>query len=192
MKKAVRNQIKVELASLSARQARDGSAKAAQRLMELPEFHDARTIMAYLPIPGEIDTTSIILKAWQDDKTVLVPKVSWDERHMVAVELTSLDAGLVVSKGLREPADAMPWPAENIDFVIVPAIAFDRHGHRLGRGGGFYDRFFAQVELAATRCGLAHHLQLMDELPRHGHDQPMDIIVTDVDVLRFDRSGSAD
>ena len=192
MKRAVRNQVKAALGAISETQANEASQNACRRLMELPEFHDARAVMAYLPIPGEVDVTSIILTAWQQDKAVLVPKVSWDKRHMVAVELHSLDTGLVVTKGeVREPEDGVLWPTQDIDLIILPALAYDRKGHRLGRGGGFYDRFLAQKEVRAVRCGLAHHLQLMDELPRHQHDQPVDIVVTDSEVLRFNRDRSS-
>jgi len=189
MKRAVRNQVKLALAAMNSTDAQDAGKTACRRLTQLPEFVQSRSIMAYLPIVGEIDITPVILGAWQAGKTVLVPKVSWDKKHMVAVELHSLEAGLVKTRGqLREPEDGALWPEEDIEFVIVPALAFDLQGHRLGRGGGFYDRFFAQPHVHAVRCGLAYHLQVLPDLPRHSHDQPVDILVTDQGVVRFSRA----
>jgi len=186
MKQRIRQQIKATLAAMSPEAARAKSLRACKALAQQAEFRDARAVMVYLDIHEEVDTTHLILAAWQDDKTVLVPRVAWKHKHMTAVAIHSLDTGIAETPaGLREPTDTEPWPVEMIDLVITPALAFDRKGNRLGRGGGFYDRFLASPEMRAATCGLAFSEQLVDELPVSHHDYAVDLVVTDTEVLRF-------
>ena len=185
----LRREMKAKLAAMSPAEASAKSAKACLALVALPEFRGAEVVMLYLPTPQEVDTAQVALHAWQADKTVLAPKVNWSQKHMLAVEIRSLDDGLATSRlTVREPAEGAACPPEEIDFIIVPALAYDRRGGRLGRGGGFYDRFLAQPGLRAVRCGLGFDEQVVEELPAEAHDRPVDILVTDKEVLRFSRS----
>jgi len=187
MKKALRKQMLATLAAMKASVAAAKSKQACATLGGLEEFRSARCVMLYLPTPTEVDTAHLALAAWQDGKTVVMPKVFWGQGHMIPVVCRSLgDEDLSPGKfGIREPADGEPWLLEDIDLVVTPALAFDRRGHRLGRGGGFYDRFLAQPALHATAVGLAFAEQVVDELPINGEDHPVDILVTDKEVLRF-------
>ena len=188
MKAALRKQIKDALACMSASEVADRSSRACRFLVGLEEFRAARVVMLYMTVPSEVDTAAIALAAWQDDKTVLAPRVSWEHKHMQALEIRSLQTGLVTGQyDIREPEMGEPWPIEDIDFIVVPALAFDRRGHRLGRGGGFYDRFLASPLLNATVCGLGFREQLLQQLPNHEHDRPVGMLVTDREVLRFQR-----
>jgi len=189
MKHHLRKEMKQRLATIGPDEAAERSRLACRRLIELPEFQRAHAVMIYLTIPQEVETTELALAGWQHGKTILAPRVNWDQRHMLAVEVRSLESGVSSTRyGLWEPSDGEPWPIEDIDLVVVPALAFDRDGHRLGRGGGFYDRFLAEPKMRAASCGLAFAEQLLDELPRHAHDWPVDILVTDREVLRFNSS----
>ncbi|MFB3894192.1 MAG: 5-formyltetrahydrofolate cyclo-ligase [Phycisphaerae bacterium] len=188
MKRSIRKEMRARLAAMPADLAASKSRAACQRLIALKEFQDAATVMLYMNMPEEVDTTQAVLAAWDAEKTVLAPKVSWEHRHMEALEVRSLEAGLVTSEqGIREPQYGEPWPVESIDLIVLPALAFDRRGHRLGRGLGFYDRFLANPRIRAFRCGLAFAEQVVDELPITQNDQPVDALVTDVEALRFDR-----
>jgi len=186
MKARLRREMKVTLTAMSPEAAAAGSAAACASAVSLPEFRHARTVMLYLPIPGEVDTVEVALAAWRQDKTVLVPKVLYEHWRIAAVVCRSMDDGLVPNRhGIREPAAAECWPPEEIDLVIVPALAFDKQGNRLGRGGGFYDRFLAEPGVRAVLCGLAFDIQVLDELPAEHHDRPVDVLVTDKEVRRF-------
>lgn len=190
MKKHLRKQMRQTLAAIPAAEAAAKSLAAAGKLVGLPEFAAARTVMAFLSVPGEIDTTEIVLAAWRAGKTVLVPKVDMAPRRMLPLEICSLDSGLAQSSyGIREPIGGKPWPVETIDFIVVPALAYDRRGHRLGRGAGFYDRFLGQPQRRAVACGLGFCEQLVDELPVQEHDCPLDLLVTDREVVRYVRDG---
>ncbi|UCD51686.1 MAG: 5-formyltetrahydrofolate cyclo-ligase, partial [Phycisphaerales bacterium] len=144
----------------------------------------ASTVMLFLSLPHEVDTSEAILHAWQLGKTVAVPKISWQQRHMLPVGISSLETGFSTGVGgLRNPVSGVPIPFAEIDLVVSPALGFDRQGNRLGRGGAFYDRFFANRELTASRCGLAFTEQVVDSIPVTDGDEPVDFLVTDEGVI---------
>ncbi|MCD6304480.1 MAG: 5-formyltetrahydrofolate cyclo-ligase [Planctomycetes bacterium] len=186
MKHRLRTQMKATLAGMSAGDAAAASEAACSAVLELPEYRRSRAVMLYAPIPGEVDCIPIAMAAWAAGKTVLLPRASWKDRHMEAVACQSLDEEMVLNEaGIREPAGGEPWPVEKIDLIIVPALAYDRRGNRLGRGGGFYDRFLARGDMRGVTCGLAFAVQVVEELPVHSNDYPVEILVTDKEVLRF-------
>ena len=178
--------IREKLAAINPTVAHAKSMAACKRLVSQPEFIAADTIMAYLPLRDEVDITSVYLRGWQMQKTITAPKLSWDLRHMIPMKITSLETGLVNGlRGLREPAEGQPVPLDVLDLVIVPALAFDRKGNRLGRGAGFYDRFLASPQFKGITVGIAFREQLVDELPVADNDVPVRMLVTDEEVLRF-------
>ena len=179
-KKQLRHELRGRLSSVSKNQRKQLSKQACQNLVNIEQFHTASVVMFFLSFPHEIDTTSAILHAWQQGKTVVVPKVSWQQRHMIAVEITSLDTGLSVDAGdMRNPVTGVPAPVEEIDLVVTPGLAFDINGGRLGRGGAYYDRFFATQGFSATKCGFAFSKQIVESVPTEAHDRAVDMIVTD-------------
>lgn len=187
MKSRIRKEIRRKLLAIGPDEAAAKSQAACRTVAALAEFKDAGAVMIYLPIPGEVDTAHLALTAFQQAKTVLVPKVDWTQRHMISVTYRSLDDEMIEDKyGVRVPAAGEPWPVEDIDFVIVPALGYDLRGHRLGRGGGFYDRFIGQPKMRATTCGIAFEVQVVEQLPIDDHDQPIDMLVTDTRTLRFE------
>lgn len=186
MKGDLRRQIKATLAAMPAEEAAARSRDASGRLAALEEFHRARVVMAYLSIPGELSCDGVAEAAWGQAKTVVVPKIIWNPRHMIAVQCNGLDDAFVIGPfGIREPAADRPVPPQAIDLIVVPALAYDRRGNRLGRGGGFYDRFLAQPGLRAVTCGVAFSEQLVDRVPVGPHDRRVNLLVTDDQVLRF-------
>jgi 5-formyltetrahydrofolate cyclo-ligase len=148
--------------------------------------------MMYLSLPHELDTSEAILCAWQMGKTVVVPKVSWQQRHMIPVQINSLETGFSEEvPGLRNPTTGAPVPFEDIDLVVAPGLGFDRKGNRLGRGGSYYDRFFSNKELKAAKCGFAFAEQVVETVPVTEHDVPVDMLVTDEEVLYFGKNKPA-
>lgn len=185
-KAELRQHLKNCLAEISSKDRDEKSRKACQNLISMTQFQDASTIMMYLSLPYETDISEAILHAWQLGKTVAVPKISWEQRHMIPVQINSLEIGIsTVASGLRNPVGGVPVPYEEIDLVVTPALGFDRKGNRLGRGGSFYDRFFINPELKALRCGFAFAEQIVDSIPVTDHDQPMDLLVTDEGIINF-------
>jgi len=174
------------LLSVKPEQRKIKSSKACERLVSTEQFQNASTVMMFLSLPHEIDTSEAIMYAWQLGKIVAVPKVSWEQRHMIPVEINSLETDFTTERwGLRNPSVGVPVPFGDIDLVVTPGLAFDRRGNRLGRGGAYYDRFFAHEQLKAWRCGFAFAEQVVESVPVTEYDQPMDLLVTDEEILHF-------
>ncbi len=174
------------LHAMPSEQRSERSRKACRNLVSIEPFRSASTVMMFLSLPHEVDTSEAILHAWQLGKVVAVPKISWEQRHMIPVQINSLETGFSTgASGLRNPIAGVPVPFEDIDLVVTPALGFDRKGNRLGRGGSYYDRFFANGALKAFRCGFAFAEQLVDSVPVTEHDQPVDMLVTDEGIIHF-------
>jgi 5-formyltetrahydrofolate cyclo-ligase len=180
----LRRQLRNRLVALSPEQCKDKSRRACRHLVATESFQNASVVMMFLSLPHEVDTSEAILHAWQCGKIVAVPKISWQQRHMIPVQINSLETGFSTGAGgLRNPLTGVPIPFGQIDLVVAPALGFDRQGNRLGRGGSFYDRFFANGEMAALRCGLAFAEQIVDSIPVTESDEPVHFLVTDEEVI---------
>ena len=192
------------LALLTPSHRRAASVMVAQRLANLPSVCAARTVMAFLSLPTEIDTWPTLRWAWQQGKRVAVPRIEpagagpelpLAKRDMVAVILRPADIDGIASHpdvrsgalGILEVPGAEPVPVSEIDVLLMPCQAVDRAGNRLGKGGGFFDRFIARTDLRAERIVVAFHEQIFDEVPVAETDQPIDRVVTDGEVLTFNR-----
>ena len=185
-KKELRQRLRKILADIPSEVLETKSLRACHRLFEQPEYIKAEIVMVFLSLPTEIDTSPLVLRAWQDRKRVLAPKVSWSQRRMMPVEIRSLTEDLAVSQmGIREPVSGIPFPISMIDLVIVPGLGFDDYGNRLGRGRGFYDRFLAHPEFEGTACAMAFEEQMTASVPVGPLDCGVDMLVTDEKVRRF-------
>jgi 5-formyltetrahydrofolate cyclo-ligase len=186
-KAAIRRQLRESLASMTDSQRHAKSLAACALLGASPEFAKARVIMLYLSTPTEVDTAPLAIRAWQSGKTVVVPKVTWDQRRMLPVEISSLntDNMTMTGPGVREPIAGSPAPVAEIDLVVVPGLGFTATGHRIGRGMGFYDRFLAQNDFIGVSCGLAFEEQILADVPVLDHDIPLAMLVTDKGIRRF-------
>jgi 5-formyltetrahydrofolate cyclo-ligase len=195
------------LARLTPSRRRAAGIAVAQRLMNLPQVRAARTLMAFVSLPTEIDTWPIIRWAWKEGKQVVIPRIEpapagasepKSRPEMVAVRLPpadvdSLDAHPALRPGMLgilDVPDAPPAPACEIDVVLVPCQAVDRSGNRLGKGGGYFDRFLARPDLRAEAIVLAFHEQVLDEVPVCDGDHPVRMVVTDAEVLVFNQNRS--
>jgi 5-formyltetrahydrofolate cyclo-ligase len=122
-KKELRQHLRGALAQISPEQLHQRSVQACTLLTSTQEFKRAQIIMVFLSLPNELDTTSLVLHAWQGMKRVLAPKVSWEQRRMLPIEIQSLSDDVSESPlGIREPAQGVPFPVANIDLVVVPVI----------------------------------------------------------------------
>src|SRR5215218_5300598 len=184
-KQAVRRSLRETLARMTDADRHAKSVSACRCVVSSQEFDAARVVMLYLSTPTEVDTAPIALRAWQDGKQVVVPKVSWDQRRILPVEISSLKDGLTTTGPVREPIAGKPIPLDLIDLVIVPGLGFTRTGYRIGRGMGFYDRFLAQPDFIGRSCGLAFEEQVLESLPVLDHDVPLSMLATDTGIRRF-------
>lgn len=188
MKQELRTQILERRLGLDAGKVSTKSETIAALLRSLPEYVLARAIMFYLSFRQEVDTEPMIRAALVGGKMVAVPRTIRRERVLVPCRLEDYETGLVTGAyGIREPADCRPVPTGDLDMVIVPGVAFDRAGNRLGYGAGYYDRFLSSLGTCGGRralaVGVAFALQVVDSLPAGPHDVPMDVIITEDGIV---------
>lgn len=181
-KKTIRTRVRERLEALSSGEAHNLSVSACERLMRADFYASARTVMLYLPIDRETDVSTLALRCFQAGKTVCAPRIDWEHRRLAPMEIRCFDESFEVRKhGVREPRTGEPVPLDEIDLFIVPGLAFDAMGRRLGRGGGFYDRFLSRdgIRPGAVKCGLCYDFQIVDETPVDPHDVVMAAVATD-------------
>lgn len=151
-------------------------ARLAERVLELPQFIAAGCVFLYRGVGAEPDTRPIIHAALEAGKTVALPRVR-GRGIMDAGRAPSLDGLVPGPFGIPQPREE--WgtiPPEEIDFILVPGAAFTPEGARLGRGGGYYDRFL--VKTWGFRAAAARRIQLFDEIPTGAWDIRMHLVIT--------------
>jgi 5-formyltetrahydrofolate cyclo-ligase len=185
-KAGIRARMRATLASMSEEDRHRASRLACTRLINLDVFRHASVIMTYMPLATEVDTTPIAIRCFQTGKNVCVPRVDWERREMYAIEVNSFDDHYMETDehGLRSPREGRLVVPNSIDVVVVPGLAFDTRGNRLGRGGGYFDRFLSRLRRSAASVGLAFDEQIIDEVPIDGRDVSVDLIVTNRRVTR--------
>mgnify|MGYP002389666620 CR=1 FL=1 len=179
--------MRVARRALSEHERRQCAEDCARQLLNNPAFRNARRIAAYLPADGEVDTAPLIERAWEMGKRVYLPVLlPHGENRLWFARYTS-DTQLLRNRfGIPEPARAAHTRVAplSLDLVLTPLVAFDAHGHRLGMGGGFYDRSFAYLLrharwLRPRLIGLAYDFQRQSRLPAQAWDVPLQAIATD-------------
>ncbi len=162
-----------------------GSLTIVKRLTELDQIRRASTLMVYLGFGSEVRTDDLILWGWGAGKRIAVPLCRPKSRELLACRIEGFDELERGHYGIREPKEDLirPIPPEELDAVVVPAVAFDLQGHRLGYGGGYYDRYLPGAP-QAIRIGAAFTCQIVAEIPADPHDVRMDRIVTDREIIR--------
>lgn len=186
-KSQLRKEIKSLLAAMTPQTRAEKSKAITRFVVDSEPFKTASVVMAYLPLPVEVDTTAMILAAWQQGKSVVVPKIMPQQRHIVPVEIYSLEHGLESDQmGIKNPVSGVPAPYEDIDLVITPGLGFDRQGNRLGRGAAYYDKFFAVSGMRAAKWAVCFGRQLCPAVPHEAHDVPVDAVVTENEIIFCD------
>jgi 5-formyltetrahydrofolate cyclo-ligase len=178
---------------LPAHEIRRSSAAASSRLLALPEFRRARTVMFFVTFESEIDTLPAIQAAISQGKRIAAPRADPGTRALEPCQIADLEADLAPgAHNIREPRPhCRPAPLDEIEAVIVPAAVWGEDGYRIGYGGGYYDRFLERLP-SAVRIGFGFEMQVVAEAPHSDNDLPVDILVTDARVRKFARARGAD
>ena len=175
-KKALRRKIGERKRALTEIEIEDRSRALAQKLFATDQYRQAKSLYAYLSFNQEVRTNPIIERAWSDGKRVAVPKVIGKE--MAFIWLTGFDQLGPGYYGITEPVEDGPVADDPTALVLMPGLAFDPEGHRVGYGGGFYDRFL-EAEPNHPLVALCYDFQLFDCLEVEDHDIPVDVVITD-------------
>lgn len=173
MKNAIRKEIRSRKRSYSATQLAEKSNVIAAQLEQHPLFVAAQRVMLYAALPDEVQTQELITK-WKREKLIILPTIVGDDIIPVAIEKdTPLQEG---AYHILEPQNSAY--EGDFDLIVVPGMAFDAEGHRLGRGKGYYDRFLAKHPNTPT-IGICFDFQQWDKIPCEPHDQRIDVVISD-------------
>jgi len=177
-KPALRAQIGAILKTMPPEQRRADSKALCARLAEQPFFQSAKAVLFFAPLPNEADIWPLLEQALAMDKVVALPCFDADRQVYRSRRIKNLRVEIVSGRfGIREPVAAcVEIPLADLDLVLVPGVAFDLAGNRLGRGKGFYDRLLQDFE--GTKCGIALEEQVVERVPAEKNDVRMDLILT--------------
>lgn len=178
-KRDYRIRVQDKLSNMTDQEYRERSLEIARQLLLEPSVQKANIIAITLSNQPEVDTTFIIEELWKLNKYVAVPKCNPKDRSMQFYKINSFDETERAYQNILEPIPEQTEriEKEQIDVMIVPGVVFDRHGYRIGFGGGYYDRYL--VGFNGVRLSLAFEEQLLNEVPREAHDLPVHILLTD-------------
>lgn len=175
-KPLVRAEVRLRVAELDQLARAEASARAVDLLLSQPIWQKARCVLVYLPLADELDIGPAVEAGLHSGKCLALPRFNAAKGHYEFAEY----CGETLERkqfGIREPeASAPEVPSNRLDLLLVPGVAFDWSGRRLGRGKGYYDRLLAGV--TGMKCGVALDEQMVQELPAEPHDIAMDLILT--------------
>jgi 5-formyltetrahydrofolate cyclo-ligase len=159
---------------MTAAQIETASARLAELFYETDYYKDASVIYGYLPYNQEVRTTAILAQALRDGKRVAVPKVYGDTMRFIYLDdLSKVETGY---SGIPEPVEDGPVAENENALVLMPGLAFDKNGNRMGYGGGFYDKFLAEEPNHPT-VALCYGFQMVDTIPSEEYDIPVDYVL---------------
>jgi len=181
----LRAEMRAKRQALTAEERHALAQAAATSVLQSLPWKKAHSVGLYIAVRGEMDTSPLLQAAWQSGKQVLLPQCMPEGpatmRFMPCPGPEMLAPGAF---GIPEPSYNYGMPEVAPDLIIVPAVAFDRKGARLGQGGGFYDRYFFRPEVAGVlRLGYIYAFQLVDHLPQEPWDLPVDAVCTEHGIL---------
>lgn len=173
-KKALRAMIREKKRAMTQAQIEEKSAELGELLHKSALYREAKTIYGYLPYNQEVRTVPMLARALAEGKQVAVPKVYGDTMKFICItDLSQTAAGYA---GIPEPIADGPVADDPTALVLMPGLAFDSEGHRIGYGGGFYDRFLEE-EPGHPTLALCYDFQLLPHLETESHDIPVDCVL---------------
>jgi 5-formyltetrahydrofolate cyclo-ligase len=186
-KKALRKKIIALRDLLTPAEIKEKSALIAENLYSLPAYAQADKIMFFIDFGSEVSTRSMVEETIKRGKVALAPKALPETREMIPSQILNWDADLAPGAyNIPEPCESAlrPCKPEEIDLLIVPGVAFDLKGNRLGYGGGYYDRFFPLLKPGVLLVALVFDLQIQPEVPVEEWDRRVDVIITEKRIIK--------
>ena len=167
---------------LSGKKRAKKSLEIMDRLFDFANFLEAKTVLFYMNVNSEVATDTMIRKAMEYEKGIVLPWVDRKEKQIVSFRIEDMDKD--VQPGYLNIPEPIPhrckvMPFEHIDLAIMPGIAFDERGGRIGHGTGFYDRVIPKLDVTTRKVALAFECQIVPQIPMEPHDRYTDIIITE-------------
>ena len=184
-KRTLRSATLAKRRELTAQQVSAHSLAIQLRFLELPEFQRSGLLALYAPIHNEVETSFVAGEALAAGRGVLYPAVSGND--LLFRRVAALDELVPGSYGIPEPSGE-PYPPDEVDLIVVPGVAFDLSGLRVGYGKGYYDRTLHRLEGSGRLVGFCFDFQLVEEIVGEPHDVTMDLIVTEQRVVRVNKN----
>ena len=188
----LRKQLRQQRRAVTRTQQQQAQQAVLQRLLRLPKFQYAKKVGLYLDAFGEIHTQRIIEYCFVQGKQVYLPMICNMNQRLVWVQISlqqyRKQRFAHHRLGMQEPRTSRGKHISHLDMLLMPLLACDTHGTRIGMGGGYYDRTLAFAPQRPYRLGIAHNFQLIHaRLPRKNWDQPVDALLTPQYFLQFKR-----
>ena len=173
-KKQLRKMIREKKKAMTEQEIQQRSEKLGQLFRQTEAYRNARSIYFYLPYNQEVRTVPMVLQALEDGKQVAVPKVYGDEMKFISIQnLNGIAEGYM---GIPEPVADGPVAEDKTALILMPGLAFDREGHRIGYGGGFYDKFLSREPDHPT-VALCYAFQMLPHVDTEEFDIPVDLVL---------------
>lgn len=173
-KKELRRKIREQKRAMSPAEIAKKSARLGELFFETEQYRNAKTIYGYLPYNQEVRTVFMLERAMADGKNVAVPKVYGEEmRFIYMTDLSQVACGYA---NIPEPIADSPVADDPTALVLMPGLAFDKEGNRMGYGGGFYDKFLKKEPDHPT-VALCYDFQMLPHLETQAHDIPVDLVL---------------
>jgi 5-formyltetrahydrofolate cyclo-ligase len=186
-KAALRAKVLAQRDAVDETSRQQQQAAVLDRILELPEWREAGTLMVYLGIRTELDPVPLAEAVLASGRRLVLPRILRGQGTLEIREVHDLDTDLVPGVwGLREPDPQRcpEVPVGDLDFILVPGVAFDRDGGRMGYGAGYYDRMLAHEDQRATLAAALFEVQLVEAVPREAHDLPVELLVLPDRLIR--------
>ena len=184
LKKRIREDFLQKRKRLTLKENLEKSDKISIKVFDTTEYKKAKNVLIYLSLKDEVSTNKIVEDLFSKKKNVYVPKVDLKKDSMEAIRIDKKTCFYNNKIGISEPVNGEKINKKDIDLIIIPGIAFDYWGHRIGFGNGCYDRFLKGT--SAFKLGVAFDFQIIESIPAEDHDIKVDMIITDKRVIRYD------
>lgn len=184
IKKDIRKQILQQRESLNINIRLKRDEIIYDKLINSEFYKNAHTIFAFVSFKSEVDTHKIIKHALEDGKTICIPKIESKAKGIELFKITSFNQLKEGYFGILEPSnECEAVEGYSIDLILMPGVAFDRQGGRLGYGAAFYDRFLSKLKKHVDKIALAYQLQVIDSVPMDDKDVPIDGVITEEEFI---------
>ena len=182
----IRNRVVTAIQTLSAEELAEKTSRIGNRLFEFANFLESNISLLYMPQKFAVDTTRIIQRCFDYRKIVVLPAFKTEKHKMQLFKVDEFEADMTL--GPRDILEPQPErckviPIERIDIAIIPGVALDEKGGRIGSGEGYYDRFIGKLPITTRKVALSLECQIVQQVPMESHDKFMDIIITEDRII---------